>query len=341
MNTVTAIKTICRKFKTGEKGFALPSVLILLVLGGLTVAPLMTQMNTGLYSTLLHEDRTIEQYSGDSAINHAVWRLLYEPEFIMAMTPLEPTVEYSIDINNRDVQIGVTRISGLGGDSLTMDIDYIMTAGNQLELRVVVFDDDHVHLAYDTETYDSRIMLPAGSETISFYFHNNPTPPVSDTNAQADLTMDETRPTVSTLYNYDFNFDWSDPRPGRRVEESEGGLTGLELKEYQNWRSPPFSSATHLQGTAVINLYIAPDGFNYDNDGAFRVYLREYNQAGGTYTEIGSADYAIEGGHWVDIWTPTAGEGKYRITASTGDTRIESTVALGFGYLRTLSFLYR
>ena len=104
------------------------------------------------------------------------------------------------------------------------------------------------------------------------------------------------QPTASTLYNYDVNYDWRNPRPGRRVEQSGGGPDGLELKEYQNWRTAPYGSDTHLQGTVIINIFIAPDGFNFDNDGSFRIYLRDYNPANGTYTEIGSADYTVEGG---------------------------------------------
>jgi len=257
------------------------------------------------------------------------------------MTPEDPSVEYSIDINGENVLITVTRIAGMGGDWLTMEVDYIMVAGHQLELRVVVFDDDHMHFAYDTEAYDARMVVPTTtSGTLTYYLHNNPTPPVGDTNAQANLSMNDVQPTADTLYNYDKNYDWRNPRPGRRVEESSGGPDGLELKEYQNWRSAPYSSETHLKGTVVINLFIAPDGFNFDNDGSFRVYLRDYNPATGTYTEIGSADYFVEGGHWIQLWQPTAPEGKYQIVADTGKEQVTATASLGFGYLRVLSFIH-
>jgi len=91
---------------------------------------------------------------------------------------------------------------------------------------------------------------------------------------------------VDTLYNYDQNYD---PDPGRKIEESNGGPDGLEIKEYQNWLTEPYAEDTHFQGTAILNLYIAPDGFNFDNDGSFRVYLRDYDPATDTYTEINNA----------------------------------------------------
>lgn len=334
------MKRILNRLKTNEKGQALPVVLILLVLGGLTIAPLLAHMSTGLNATRIHHEKMVEQYNNDSAIEHATWRLLYDSDFVESMTPDDPSVEYSIDINGENVLITVTRIAGMGGDCLTMDIDHVMPANHRLELRVVVFDDDHMHFAYDTEAYDSRIVIPTTTESFTYYLHNNPTPPVGDTDAQAKLSMDEVQPTASTLYNYDVNYDWKNPKPGRRVEESDGGPDDLELKEYQNWWTALYSSDTHLQGNVVINLFIAPDGFNFDNDGSFRIYLRDYNHASGTYTEIGSTDYTVEGGQWIELWQPTAPEGKYEIVANSGSEQVTAIVSLGFGYLRVLSFTY-
>lgn len=48
--------------------------------------------------------------------------------------------------------------------------------------------------------------IPA-TEYIYYYLHNNPTPPVGNTTAQADLLMNTTAPTSGTLYNYDTDRD--------------------------------------------------------------------------------------------------------------------------------------
>ena len=339
------MKHILNRLITNEEGQALPVVLILLVLGGLTIAPLMTHMNAGLNATQIHEEKAVEQYSADSAIEHANWRLLYDSEFVGLMTPENPSTQYSININGMDVPVTVTRLSGLGGDTLTLEnVDYIIPAGHLLEFRVIVLEGaDHCHFAYDTVTYSSGLSIPIiepTSETITYYLHNNPTPPTTDTDRQANLPMDESQPTAATLYNYDYNQGY-DESPGRKIEWSAGGPEPPELKEYQNWQATPYASATHLQGTVGVSLWGAPDGLNYDNPGSFRVFLRDYDPDSQTYIEIANADYSVEGGQWVEGWTPTAAEGKYRILASAGDTQIEATVALGFGYLRILSFTYK
>ncbi len=302
--------------------------------------PLLAHMSTGLNVSRIHEKRMVEQYSCDSAIEHAMWRLIYDSQFVKSMTTEDPSADYLININGMDVPITATRLSGLGGDVLTLeDVDYVIPAGHLLEFKITVFSDDHCHFAYDTAAYDSYLSIPTTSEA-TYYLHNNPIPPTSDTDRQANLPMDESQPTVDTLYNYDYN-QGHDLSPGRKIEErSSEGPDGIELKEYQNWRTTPYASDTHLQGTVVINLWAAPDGFNYDDEGQFTVYLRDYDPETGTYTEIASADFLIEGEQWLEGWTPTAPEGKYKILASAGNTQIETRIALGFGYLRILSFTY-
>ena len=320
-----------------EKGQALPIVIALLALGGLTMAPLLSYASSGVNASRLHDEKTTEFYSADAGIEHGTWRLMYESGFTESMTEQNPTEEYSVNLNGKDISIVVTRIAGMAGDTLTMDVDYVIPAGHQLELRIVVFDDDHMHLAYDTDVYQAWLQMPVAEGNPTYYLHNNPTPPVGDTDAQANLHMDESNPTAETFYNYDQNYD---SNPGRRVEESDGGPDGLELKEYQNWLTDPYSEDIHFQGTAVLNLYIAPDGFNFDNAGAFRVYLRDYDPVSETYTEITSDDYVVEEGEWTQMWQPTAPEGKYNIVATTGDTQVKSFVALGFGYMEVMSFTH-
>jgi len=294
-------------------------------------------MSDGLRAVQNHKVSMQELCSADSGIDHASWRLLYESGFTESMTEQNPTEEYSVNLNGEDISIVVTRIAGLAGDTCSMDgVDYVIPEGHQLELRIVVFDDDHMHLAYDTDVYQAWVMMPVSEGNPTYYLHNNPTPPVGDTDAQANLSLDEDNPTVEPFYNYDQNYD---SNPGRRVEESDGGPDGLELKEYQNWLTEPYSEDIHFQGTVVLNLYIAPDGFNFDNAGAFRVYLRDYDPVSETYTEITSDDYVVEEGEWTQMWQPTAPEGKYKIVATSGDTQVRSLVALGFGYLRTIYFI--
>jgi len=245
------------------------------------------------------------------------------------------------------VPVTVTRLAGLGGDTFTLNVDnYTIPEDHLLEFAVTVLEGGFCHFAYDTAIYNSGVIIPTASGTKTYYLHNNPTPPTGDTNAQEDLCMDESQPTATILYNYD---QW-DNNPGRRIKKSSidemQELLGLgpgQLDLYQNWRTANFSSDTQLIGTAVISLWVDLTGQSYGTDGSFKVFLMDYYSGGSpAYTEIASADYDIGKDQWVkDGWTPTAAEGKYRILASAGDTQIEATVALGFDYLRTLSFMYR
>jgi len=293
-------------------------------------------MSDGVRAVQNHKVKIHEFSCADSGIDHACWRLLYESGFVESLTEAHPTEEYSVNLNGKDVSIVVTRIAGLAGKTFTIDVDYVIPDGHQLELRIVAFEDDHMHFAYDTDAYQAWLIMPVAEGNPTYYLHNNPTPPVGDTDAQANLPMDEDNPTAEPFYNYDQNYD---SNPGRRVEESDGGPDGLELKEYQNWLTDPYSEDIHFQGTAVLNLYIAPDGFNFDNAGAFRAYLRDYDPVGGTYTEIANGDYVIGEGEWSQMWQPTALEGKYKIVATSGGTQVRSLIALGFGYLRTIYFI--
>ncbi len=329
------MKSILVKLIRKEKGQALVAVLCLLTIGGLTIAPMLSYIGTELNAGQIHQEKLAEFYRADAGIEHASWRLLHESGFAESLTTEDPSVQYLINISGANVPITITRLSGLGEDTLSLNVDYVIPAGHLLELRITVDDEDHCHFAYDTTVYDSWLQMPTTSETLTYYLHNNPSPPTDDTDAQANLPMDETQPTAAQLYNYDQNYDSS---VGRRIEESGGGPDGLELKEYQNWWTAPYASDTHFQGTAIVNLFVAPDGFNYDNEGEFTVYLRDYDPVAETYTEITNAEFEIEENQWVEPWHSTAPEGKYRILTTPPDSRIEAEVALGFGYLRILSF---
>ena len=83
------------------------------------------------------------------------------------------------------------------------------------------------------------ISTPDGVKTWNYfrytllYLHNYPTPPVGDTDAQADLPLSYTIPTATVLYNYDAD---NDAFPGRTVKKDSADVTQTDLTKYQNWR---------------------------------------------------------------------------------------------------------
>ena len=110
------------------------------------------------------------------------------------------------------------------------------------------------------------------------YLHNNPTPPTADTNSQADLPLDITLPTATTLYDYDAGGD-----PGRRIKKNGSGASEANLQRYQNWRTGPLSQDYIIDGVVNFPFWSGLQGFG-GGRGIVNAFLRDYNGSG--YTEI-------------------------------------------------------
>jgi len=69
------IKITLKKPIKEEKGQALILVLVLLLLGGLILAPLLGFMSTGLIAGQMHEERMEELYAADAGVEDALWNI--------------------------------------------------------------------------------------------------------------------------------------------------------------------------------------------------------------------------------------------------------------------------
>ena len=102
------MKRILNKLPRNERGVVLIIVLILLAVGGLTIAPMLSHMSTGLKAGQTYERKTDEYYAADAGVENALWQITREqrvPEF-----PSEEgdQWQYSIaDINGKDVYITI------------------------------------------------------------------------------------------------------------------------------------------------------------------------------------------------------------------------------------------
>jgi hypothetical protein len=120
--------------------------------------------------------------------------------------------------------------------------------------------------------------------TWAFYLHNNPTPPVGNTTAQVNLTMNATVPTVPILYQYSTNCVG---RAGRRITRAAPNPNQATACNYVNWRTGVLVAAMPLNGTITVDIWSAADTANPNRTGGIVAYLRDFNPAGaGTYTEI-------------------------------------------------------
>jgi hypothetical protein len=70
------IKKLLRKIRT-EKGQALPMVLILMAVGGLIVAPLLSYTSSGLKVGKAYEKMADEYYAADAGIEDGLWQIKY------------------------------------------------------------------------------------------------------------------------------------------------------------------------------------------------------------------------------------------------------------------------
>lgn len=101
-----------------QKGQALILVLILLLVGGLIIAPLLAFMSTGLRTGQVYENKMMELYSADSGVEDAIWKIKTEDELIPTLPtfPEPKPVHYIVpDINGINVEVWVENLWVLEG----------------------------------------------------------------------------------------------------------------------------------------------------------------------------------------------------------------------------------
>lgn len=124
-----------------------------------------------------------------------------------------------------------------------------------------------------------------------FFLHNNPTPPVGDTVAQADLVMDGSAPTATTLYNYDTNHDSYPGRELRKVKRG-GEIDEDDPRRFQDWLSPVFAATATVDGRSTLHISAAAGGFNTDQLVAVTAWIFDYDPVGSSDTLIVSRSVA-------------------------------------------------
>ena len=70
------MKIALNKLIKNEKGQAMPIVMILLLIGGLIIAPLLGFMSTGVLAGQVYEEKMDGLYAADAGIENAIWKLL-------------------------------------------------------------------------------------------------------------------------------------------------------------------------------------------------------------------------------------------------------------------------
>ncbi len=110
------MKTIVKRAVREETGNVFILVLILLVVGGLILAPLLGLMSTGLIAGQVYEKKTHEYYGADAGVEDACWQLKQidpDPSKVPA-SPEAPPVTYSAQsVNGKEIEVTIDMISGV------------------------------------------------------------------------------------------------------------------------------------------------------------------------------------------------------------------------------------
>ena len=166
------MKITVKRLIRDEKGAALAMALILLLIGGLITAPLLSYMGTGLLAGGVYEARTAELYAVDAGVEDAVWKV-QNGDGYLPCSPGSPPRNYTItDINGKNVDITITSVAlyqGIGNLTGTYRVESTTTgdgSGTQIEAYIegVNIYGDYGDILGQVLTCQEEIVLKPGTE---------------------------------------------------------------------------------------------------------------------------------------------------------------------------------
>lgn len=107
------MKAAVKRIVRNENGQVLILVLLLLVIGGLTLTPLLGLMSTGHVAGQVYEKKAAELYAADAGVEDAIWKLQNSdtaglPPIPCGDQPWEEPFDYDIsDVNGKNVQVSL------------------------------------------------------------------------------------------------------------------------------------------------------------------------------------------------------------------------------------------
>jgi len=163
-----AVKRILRD----ETGAALAMALILLLIGGLMAAPLLSFMGTGLTAGEVYEERTAELYAVDAGVEDAIWKIQRSDGYLPC-SPGSPARNYTLtDINGKNVDITITSVAlyqGITNLTGTYRVE-ATTTGNGSRTQIETYIEgvniygDYGDILGQVLTSQSEITLQPGTE---------------------------------------------------------------------------------------------------------------------------------------------------------------------------------
>jgi len=86
-----------------ERGQAFVLVLLLLLVGSILLVPLLAFMSSGLLTTRMYEQRTLQLYAADGGIEDGIWRIM------VGQMPAEAEQPYHLELNGQDVAVTIAQ----------------------------------------------------------------------------------------------------------------------------------------------------------------------------------------------------------------------------------------
>ncbi len=116
------IKMSLKKLIRDEAGQVMILVLILLAVGSLIIAPLLTYMGTGLIAGQVHEEMAADFYAADAGVEDGLWQIKYDHLEEKFTSPAYDPYDFDIfgtvydypppllDVNDRDVAVSIENV---------------------------------------------------------------------------------------------------------------------------------------------------------------------------------------------------------------------------------------
>jgi hypothetical protein len=110
------VMKIVGKQTKSERGYALPAVLVMLLLGGLIIVPSLSLLSTSLNANRVIDEEDLGVYAADAGIQYAMWHLRpgYEGSFELPSAGEEVTLDFPETISGHAIDINISNVTDDG-----------------------------------------------------------------------------------------------------------------------------------------------------------------------------------------------------------------------------------
>jgi hypothetical protein len=275
------MKIAVKRLIRDEKGQTLILTLVLLVVGGLIMAPLLAFMSTGLIAGEVYERRAAELYAADAGVEDAINKIQNNVPYFYPYEYPGPLI-----VNDRSVNITIFRedldptcgeelryqilSTATSDDGTSTTIDAYLSVG-YLDLSSLL---DNAIISNDSISIqpgnyiDGDVWLP-DEEDLDIQPGSNITGEVKDSD---DMTIDW--PTYEQLSSYYMQYVEGAPDPGPSIDIKDTQIIGPCYREGSLTVDNTGDPATlDLEGTVYIT-----DNLEFQQSGTSKNYTVDLNQ---------------------------------------------------------------